>query len=98
VTEPGASAGRDAVVGRYSGLARTALAGGTPVDCESDAFADGCFGAFAYTGAAGVPEAALRASLHRHHQHARGWPRSAFRHHPGSPAGFPAHMTIQSAT
>ena len=34
-----------------------------PVDCGPDAFADGCFGAAAYTGAAGVPEAALRASL-----------------------------------
>ena len=34
-----------------------------PVNCEPDAFADGCFGAAAYTGAAGVPEAALRASL-----------------------------------
>ena len=35
----------------------------SPVDCEPDAFADGCFGAAAYTGPAGVPEAALRASL-----------------------------------
>ena len=60
---PGTSSNRDAVIDRYSGLARTALAGGTPVDCEPDAFADGCFGAFAYTDAAGVPEAALRASL-----------------------------------
>ena len=25
---------RDAVIGRYSGLARTALAGGAPVDCD----------------------------------------------------------------
>ncbi len=33
------------------------------VDCEPDAFADGCFGASAYTDSAGVPEAALRASL-----------------------------------
>ena len=32
-------------------------------DCDPDAFADGCFGAAAYTGTAGVPEAALRASL-----------------------------------
>ncbi len=54
---------RDAVIDRYSGLARTALAGGTPTDCDPDAFADGCFGAAAYPGAAGVPEAALRASL-----------------------------------
>jgi SAM-dependent methyltransferase len=63
VTDDATSGARDAVIDRYSGLARTALAGGTPVDCEPDAFADGCFGAFAYTDAAGVPEAALRASL-----------------------------------
>lgn len=43
---------------RYSGLARLALAGGTPLDCE----ADGCFGAAAYT-ENDVPEGALRASL-----------------------------------
>ncbi len=56
--------GRDAVIDRYSALARTALAGGTPVDCDPGAFADGCFGAAAYPdGTAGVPEAALRASL-----------------------------------
>jgi SAM-dependent methyltransferase len=46
----------DIVIERYSGLARLALAGGTPHDC-----ADGC-GAAAYPGA-DVPEAALRASL-----------------------------------
>ena len=63
MTDDAASSARDAVINRYSGLARTALVGGTPVDCEPDAFADGCFGAFAYTDAAGVPEAALRASL-----------------------------------
>jgi SAM-dependent methyltransferase len=63
VTDDASPGARDAVIDRYSGLARTALAGGTPVDCGPDAFADGCFGAAAYTGAAGVPEAALRASL-----------------------------------
>ena len=63
MTDDATSGARDAVIDRYSGLARTALAGGTPVDCEPDAFADGCFGATAYPGAAGVPEAALRASL-----------------------------------
>jgi SAM-dependent methyltransferase len=63
VTDEAASDARDAVIDRYSGLARTALAGGTPVDCEPDAFADGCFGASGYTDDAGVPEAALRASL-----------------------------------
>ena len=63
MTDDATSGVRDDVIDRYSGLARTALAGGTPVDCEPDAFADGCFGTFAYTDAGGVPEAALRASL-----------------------------------
>jgi SAM-dependent methyltransferase len=61
---------RDAVIDRYSGLARTALAGGTPTDCGPDAFTDGCFGAAAYAATAEraaaadeVPESALRASL-----------------------------------
>jgi SAM-dependent methyltransferase len=67
VTEPctpGTSSNRDAVIDRYSGLARTALAGGTPVDCEPDAFTDGCFGVAAYPAATDdVPETALRASL-----------------------------------
>jgi len=63
VTEAGAPSNRDAVIDRYSGLARTALAGGAIADCDPDAFADGCFGAAAYPGNAGVPQAALRASL-----------------------------------
>ena len=54
---------RDAVIGRYSGLARTALAGGTPVDCDPGAFTDGCFGATAYAGNPDAPDTALRASL-----------------------------------
>ena len=55
---------RDAVVDRYSGLARVALAGGTPVDGDPDSFTAGCFGAAAYPAdTADVPEAALRASL-----------------------------------
>jgi SAM-dependent methyltransferase len=54
---------RDAVIDRYSGLARTALAGGAPVDCDPDAFTDGCFGAAAYPATADAPDAALRASL-----------------------------------
>jgi len=63
VIEPGAPGARDAVIDRYSGLARTALAGGAITDCDPGAFAEGRFGAAAYPGAAGVPEAALRASL-----------------------------------
>jgi SAM-dependent methyltransferase len=54
---------REAVIDRYSGLARTALSGGTIADCDPDAFADGGFGAAAYAEADDVPEAALRASL-----------------------------------
>ena len=54
----------DAVIERYSELARTAMAGGTPVDCDAGSFAAGCFGAAAYPGdTSGIPEAALRASL-----------------------------------
>jgi arsenite methyltransferase len=63
MTEPGIPADRDAVIGRYSGLARTALAGGAIADCDPEAFADGRFGAAAYPAGDGVPEAALRASL-----------------------------------
>ena len=63
MTEPATSAARDAVISRYSGLARAALAGGTIADCEPDAFTGGCFGAAAYPATVDAPEAALRASL-----------------------------------
>ncbi|MEU5877490.1 methyltransferase domain-containing protein [Spirillospora sp. NPDC047279] len=53
----------DQVVDRYSGLARLAQAGGTPLDCEPGDFEDGCFGAAAYSTETGIPEAAFRASL-----------------------------------
>ncbi|MBA9005226.1 methyltransferase domain-containing protein [Thermomonospora cellulosilytica] len=55
----------DPVIERYSGLARLAQAGGTPLDAEPDP-AQACFGAAAYTTADqrdAIPEAALRASL-----------------------------------
>ena len=58
-----ASRSRDAVIARYSGLARTALAGAAITDCDPSEFADGGFGAAAYAGADGAPEDALRASL-----------------------------------
>jgi L-amino acid N-acyltransferase YncA/2-polyprenyl-3-methyl-5-hydroxy-6-metoxy-1,4-benzoquinol methylase len=48
---------RSAVVARYGGLARAAAAGEQVTDGE------GCFGAAAYDDTAGLPEAALRASL-----------------------------------
>jgi SAM-dependent methyltransferase len=63
VTDHPAPDTRDAVISRYSGLARTALAGGTITDCDADAFAGGCFGAAAYPGTSDAPEGALRASL-----------------------------------
>jgi SAM-dependent methyltransferase len=63
VTQPVIPGDRDAVIGRYSGLARAALAGGTITDCDPGEFADGCFGAAAYPAAEDIPGAALRASL-----------------------------------
>ena len=63
MTEPAIPAARDAVIGRYSGLARAALAGDSITDCDPGEFADGQFGAAAYPAAEDVPEAALRASL-----------------------------------
>jgi arsenite methyltransferase len=63
VTNHPARGDRDGVISRYSGLARTALAGGTITDCDPDAFAEGGFGAAAYTGTNDAPEGALRASL-----------------------------------
>jgi SAM-dependent methyltransferase len=53
----------DTVISRYSGLARTALAGGAIADCDPGAFTDGDFGAAAYTATNDAPEDALRASL-----------------------------------
>ncbi|WP_067480288.1 methyltransferase domain-containing protein [Actinomadura hibisca] len=57
----------DQVVERYSGLARLAQAGGTPLDCDPGDSTNGGFGAAAYTDQSAergdVPEAALRASL-----------------------------------
>jgi ubiquinone/menaquinone biosynthesis C-methylase UbiE len=63
MTEPPSFTSRDAVISRYSGLARAALAGGAIEDCDPDAFAGGCFGAAAYDEAADAPQEALRASL-----------------------------------
>src|SRR5215471_5662360 len=60
VTDHPASSTRDTVINRYSGLARTALAGGTITDGDPDG---GCFGAAAYTGTGDAPGGALRASL-----------------------------------
>jgi SAM-dependent methyltransferase len=63
-TQPaGPDVARDAVIARYSGLARTALDGGAISDCDPEDSADGCFGAAAYSSTADAPEGALRASL-----------------------------------
>jgi hypothetical protein len=53
----------DDIVGRYSRLARAAMAGDAITDCDGDAFDDGCFGAAAYSDDPAAPDAALRASL-----------------------------------
>jgi SAM-dependent methyltransferase len=53
----------DAVIGRYSSLARAALAGDAIVDCDPAAFAGGCFGSAAYSDCEDVQDTALRASL-----------------------------------
>jgi SAM-dependent methyltransferase len=63
MTDISGTGNRDAVIERYSGLARAARAGGAIADCDPDTFADGGFGAAAYTGTADAPEDALRASL-----------------------------------
>ena len=55
---------RQAVVDRYSGLARIAASGDTPVDSPDGATDDDrCFGAGGYPHTDDVPEAALRVSL-----------------------------------
>ena len=63
MTDDHAADAREVVIDRYSGLARTALAGGRPVDCDPAEFTSGGFGAAAYTVTAGAPDGALRASL-----------------------------------
>ncbi|MEV5576914.1 methyltransferase domain-containing protein [Spirillospora sp. NPDC052269] len=58
------ASGTDAIIDRYSRLARLALSGQTPLDQEPCQSPDqGCFGAAAYTGDEAVSEDALRASL-----------------------------------
>ena len=52
----------DAIVSRYSRLARAALAGDPITGCDGE-FEDGCFGTAAYPDDTAAPEAALRASL-----------------------------------
>jgi SAM-dependent methyltransferase len=63
VTDTDSATARDAVIARYSGLARTALAGETITDCDPETFADGGFGAAAYTATGDAPDGARRASL-----------------------------------
>ena len=58
-----ADAHRDAIIDRYSQLARAALDGQEIRDCDEGSFEDGCFGSAAYAEQDDAPEAALRASL-----------------------------------
>jgi SAM-dependent methyltransferase len=53
---------RVTVIERFSAYARHAAEGGTPRDCDTQAFDDGSFGASAYS-EPDAPHAALRASL-----------------------------------
>jgi SAM-dependent methyltransferase len=65
------------VIARYSGLARTALAGAAITDGGPGASTDEGFGAAAYAGTGDAPEGALRASL------GCGNPLAVARLHPG---------------
>jgi SAM-dependent methyltransferase len=62
VTEPD-PASRDAVIGRYSGLARAARSGQQVIDCGPEEFAEGRFGPAGYADTSELPDGALRASL-----------------------------------
>jgi ubiquinone/menaquinone biosynthesis C-methylase UbiE len=54
---------REAVIGRYSGLARAARSGQQVIDCDPEAFSEGCFGAAGYGDTSELPDGAVRASL-----------------------------------
>ena len=56
-------ASRDAVISRYSGLARAARSGQQVTDCGPEDFAEGCFGAAGYADTSELPDGAVRASL-----------------------------------
>ncbi|WP_405144374.1 GNAT family N-acetyltransferase [Sphaerisporangium sp. NBC_01403] len=53
----------EAIVQRYSSLARAALSGQTIIDCQADAFSQGRFGAAGYDHTSELPDGAVRASL-----------------------------------
>lgn len=53
----------DRIIGKYSQLARAALAGEAITDCDPGTFDDACFGAAAYADRSEAPEAAFQASL-----------------------------------
>jgi SAM-dependent methyltransferase len=63
VTEPDSSTSRDAVISRYSGLAQAARSGRQVIDCDAEAFTEGCFGAAGYSDTSELPDGAVRASL-----------------------------------
>jgi 2-polyprenyl-3-methyl-5-hydroxy-6-metoxy-1,4-benzoquinol methylase len=63
MAEDGPRPTRDAVIGRYSGLARAARSGQQVIDCSPEEFADGCFGPAGYGDTNELPDGAVRASL-----------------------------------
>ena len=58
-----AAGAAEAVISRYSGLARAARAGQQIIDCEPGGFEAGCFGAAGYDDTSDLPDGAIRASL-----------------------------------
>jgi len=68
---------REAVIGRYSGLAQAARSGQQVIDCGPEEFTEGGFGAAGYGDISGLPDGAVRASL------GCGNPVAVARLHPG---------------
>jgi SAM-dependent methyltransferase len=68
---------REAVIGRYSGLAQAARSGQQVIDCGPEEFTEGGFGAAGYGDTSGLPDGAVRASL------GCGNPVAVARLHPG---------------
>jgi SAM-dependent methyltransferase len=54
---------REAVIGRYSGLAQAARSGQQVTDCGPEAFTEGSFGPAGYTDTNELPDGAVRVSL-----------------------------------
>jgi len=63
MTEDNPRRTREAVIGRYSGLAQAARSGQQVSDCGPEAVTEGCFGAAGYDDTSELPDGAVRASL-----------------------------------